>query len=73
MKYVVNRDEETGEIYFVARFSKNSLPEVWQAGEWVEQTSALISMLHDGLLEDITQIEAQNYIAKLMLKELQPA
>jgi hypothetical protein len=72
MQYVANRDEETREINFIARFSKTGLPEIWRDGKWVEQTSALIGMLHDGLLENITPVEAQNYIAKSKSKELQP-
>ena len=71
MQYVVMKDEDTEEVYFVARFIGNGLSEIWNEGVWEDKSHILISMLHDGLLENITEIEAQNYIAQLALKELQ--
>lgn len=71
MKYFVNRDEDTGEIGLLARFSSDGLPEVWRDGVWIEQTSTLISMMNEGLLDEISAVEAQNYLAKKAVKELQ--
>ncbi len=70
MQYILMKDEETSQIYFVGRFIRNGIGEIWEDGKW-KDFAPLIGMLQDGLLENITEIEAKNHIAQLALKELQ--
>lgn len=72
MKYVVMRDEETNEIDLVGRFKNKGVAEIWQDGKW-KSVSTLHSALLDGLLEDISETEAFELIAKKLSPELQTA
>lgn len=72
MQYVISRDEETGEIDLIGRFKKHAIGEIWQDGKWVHY-SYLISELHDGLLENITEAEAKKLIAERAVPQLQAA
>ena len=73
MKYVVMRDEETGEIVTLGRFHKNALTERYSIrGLWVEDNT-LESDLFDGLLEEISETEAKRIIATEFSQEKQAA
>lgn len=72
MEYVVEKDEETNEIYLIGRFKIKGTAEIWQNGKWVESSTLHSSML-DGLLEDISEAEAMELIAQKEAQELQVA
>ncbi len=62
MQYVVLKDEETGEVEIIGRFKKYGIGEIWQDNHW-QSDSSLISNLFDGLLENVSEIEALRLIA----------
>ena len=72
MEYVVEKNEETDEIYLIGRFKSKGVAEIWQNGKWVESSTLHSSML-DGLLEDISETEAMKLISQKETLELQAA
>jgi hypothetical protein len=73
MKYVVMRDEETGEIISLGRFHENALTERYSIqGFWISDNT-LESDLFDGLLEEISETEAIRLIATQFSCEKQAA
>jgi hypothetical protein len=62
MEYVVLRDEETGEIEKIGRFGDQFLQEKFHQGRWIWD-SFLDRELLDGLLEKISEAEAEKLIA----------
>ena len=62
MEYVILRDKETGEIEKLGRFGENWLQERFYRGEWVRD-EVLDRELLDGLLEEISEIEARKIVA----------
>ncbi len=60
--YVVLRDEETGEIEKVGRFRDGGITERFYEGKWLRD-HILYSELLDGLLEKISEAEAEKFIA----------
>lgn len=67
MGYVVLRDEETGEIEKVGHFREDGITERFANGKWVRD-NFLYSEMFDGLLEKISEAEAERLIA-LHLKQ----
>ncbi len=61
MEYVILRDEETGEIEKIGRFLENGLTEQFCDDHW-ESDSSLYSLMFDGLLEKISEAEAERLI-----------
>ena len=72
MEYVVEKNEETNEVYLIGRFKSKGIAEIWQNGKWVESSTLHSSML-DGLLEDISESEAMKLISQKRIQELQVA
>ena len=76
MKYVVMKDDETGEIMKIGRFSgkPNYLDEYYSplTDEWKEDNT-LYSNLLDGQLEEISEAEAKRIIATQFSREKQVA
>lgn len=70
-EYVVLKNEQTGEIEVLGRFH-NGIGEMFSAGKW-ETTWELNSLMFDGLLEDISEVDAQNLKAKMSVSQLQTA
>lgn len=68
MEYVILRDEETGEIEKLGRFGENWLQERFYQGEWIWD-EILYSELFDGLLEEISEEEAEKIIAQMLERE----
>ena len=72
MEYVIEKDEESNEVYLIGRFKGKGIAEIWQNGKWVASSTLHSSML-DGLLEDISEAEALKLISKKRTQELQVA
>ena len=72
MQYFVMKDEETGEIELIGRFRKFGIGESFLDDKW-SSDSQLIRLLHDGLLEEISETEAKDLIEKLKQPQLQAA
>ncbi len=73
MKYVVMKDEETGEIISLGRFHADALTERYSLqGCWVSDNT-LESDLFDGLLEEITEAEANRIIRTQFSRKKQVA
>lgn len=76
MKYVVMRDDKTDEILKIGRFSgkPDFVDEHYSLAknDWV-QDNTLLSDLYDGLLEEITEAEANRLIASEFSREKQAA
>lgn len=68
MGYVILRDEETGEIEKIGRFLENGLIEKFHHGEWVRD-NILYSELLDGLLEKVSEAEAEKIISQILKQE----
>lgn len=63
MQYVILRDEETDEVEVIGRFRKYGIGEIFFNDKW-ESNSLLYSLQFDGLLEEISEKEAQRLIAE---------
>ena len=61
MEYVVLRDERTGKIIKLGRFGGDFLQEKFHRGRWVWD-EVLDRQLHDGWLEQISEVEAEKII-----------
>ena len=76
MKYVVMKDDETGEIMKIGRFSgkPDYLDEYYSplSNTW-KKDNTLDSNLFDGLLEEISETEARRIIATQFSREKQAA
>lgn len=68
MEYVVLRNEETGEIEKIGRFTASGIAEQFRGDHW-ESDSSLYSLQFDGLLKDISKAEAEKIIARMLEKE----
>jgi hypothetical protein len=68
MEYVILRDEETGEIEKLGRFRETGVTERFYNGEWIRDR-ILYSEMFDGLVENISEIEAQKIIAQILKEE----
>lgn len=62
MEYVILRDEETGEIEKLGRFRDTGITERFYNGKWIRDR-ILYSELFDGLLEEISEVEAEKLVA----------
>ena len=70
-QYFVVRDGATNKVNLIARFA-DGVPELYKNGKW-KVNGFLISLLHDGRLEKITEAEAMNLIEERNSKHLQAA
>ncbi|HMS38660.1 MAG TPA: hypothetical protein PKE69_00300 [Pyrinomonadaceae bacterium] len=78
MKYVVLKDEITGEIEKLGRFrkDKNSVyifTETYFSGIGWEEDETLYNQLLDGHLQEISEVEARRIIATQFSREKQAA
>lgn len=78
MKYVVERDEKTGEIISLGRFRKDKktdyvFDEVYFPKSGWQPDNTLYSALLDGQLEEISEAEANQIIATQFSHEKQAA
>jgi len=62
MDYFILRDEETGEIEKIGRYGDDGIAESLRFGKWVEDY-VLDSEMFDGLLEQVSEAEAEKIIA----------
>lgn len=68
MEYVVLKSEKTGKVIKVGRFKENGLTESFRNGKWLRDR-ILYSELLDGLLEEISETEAEKIIAEILKQE----
>lgn len=68
MDYFILRDEETGEIEKIGRYRDNGIAESLRFGEWVRDR-VLDSEMFDGLLEQISETEAEKIITQMLKQE----
>lgn len=68
MEYVILRDEETGKIEKIGRFKDTGITERFYHGEWVSDR-ILYSEMFDGLLEEISEVEANKIITQILKQE----
>lgn len=78
MKYVLMKNDKTGEIMTLGRFGKDSktgfdFEEVYLPQSGWQQDNTLYSDLLDGLLEEISEAEANRIIATQFSREKQAA
>ncbi len=78
MKYVVVRNGKTGEIMTLGRFRKDEktgelFDEVYFPKSGWQEDNTLYSELLDGLLEEISEVEARRIIATKFSREKQAA
>jgi hypothetical protein len=70
-QYVVEKDKKSGVVEIIARFA-NGVPELYKNGKW-KVNGFLISLLHDGRLENITEAEAKKLILEKNSERLKAA
>ena len=68
MDYFILRDEETGEIEKIGRYRDNGIAESLRFGTWVRDR-ILDSEMFDGLLEQVSEAEAEKIIAEQLTRE----
>lgn len=68
MDYFILRDEETGEIEKIGRYRDNGIAESLRFGKWVRDR-ILDSEMFDGLLEQVSEAEAEKIIAEQLTRE----
>lgn len=78
MKYIILKDEETGEIEKLGRFRKNEksidiFTETYFPSTGWEKDETLYAQLLDGVLEEITEAEAKRIIATQFSREKKAA
>ena len=78
MKYVVMKNDKTGEVMTLGRFGKNGgtglgFEEIYLPQSGWQQDNTLYSDLLDGLLEEISEAEANRIIATQFSREKQAA
>ena len=78
MKYIVMKNDKTGEIMTLGRFGKNGetgfgFEEIYLPQSGWQQDNTLYSDLLDGLLEEISEAEAKRIIATQFSREKQAA
>lgn len=70
-QYVIEKDKESGIVHVIARFA-NGVSKLYKDGKW-KVNGFLISLLHDGRLENITEAEANKLILEKNSEQLQAA
>ena len=68
MDYFILRDEETGEIEKIGRYGDDGIAESLRFGEW-RRDRILDSEMFDGLLEQVSEVEAQKIIVQMLKEE----
>ncbi len=61
MDYFILRNQKTGEIIKIGRYGDDGIAESLRGGEWLRDR-ILDSEMFDGLLEEISEIEAKKII-----------
>lgn len=67
MDYIILRNEKTGTVIKIGRYGDDGIAESLRFGNWVRDR-ALDGEMFDGLLEQISETEAEKIIT-LMLKQ----
>lgn len=70
-QYVIVRDEITNQVQVIGRF-ENGLDEMFVDGKW-ESNGLLYSLQMDGLLEEVSEVEAMKLLSQKKSRQLQAA
>jgi hypothetical protein len=75
MKYVVMKDRTTGEILMLGRFGgkPDHIDEIYLPGSGWQRDNSLYGDLFEGLLEEVSEAEADKIIETQFPKEKQAA
>lgn len=68
MEYVVLRNQKTGEVIKIGRFREDGIAESFRFGKW-RRDRVLDSEMFDGLLEDISEAEAEKIMVQMLEQE----
>lgn len=68
MEYVILRNEKTGKVEKIGRFDENGIAEQFSQNKW-QSDSSLYSLMFDGLLEEISEAEAEKIVAQQLDRE----
>ncbi len=68
MDYFILRDEETGKVIKIGRYRNDGIAESLRFGDWVRDR-VLDSEMFDGLLEQISETEAEKIITQMLKEE----
>ncbi len=68
MDYFILRNQKTGEIIKIGRYGDDGIAESLRFGEW-RRDRVLDSEMFDGLLEQVSEAEAEKIIALMRRQE----
>ncbi|MEZ5424662.1 MAG: hypothetical protein R2747_00230 [Pyrinomonadaceae bacterium] len=68
MDYFVLRDQKTGEVIKIGRYGDDGIAESLRFGVWVRDP-VLDSEMFDGLLEKVSEKEAEEIISEIIERE----
>ncbi len=68
MDYFILKDEKTGKVIKIGRYRDDGIAESMRFGKWVRDR-VLDSEMFDGLLEQISEAEAEKIIALQLRQE----
>ena len=68
MDYFIKRNHKTDEIIKIGRYREDGIAESLRSGEW-RRDRVLDSEMFDGLLEQISEAEAEKIIAHILKQE----
>ncbi len=68
MDYFIMKNDETGEIEKIGRYGNDGIAESLRCGEW-RRDRVLDSQMFDGLLEQISETEAEKIITLQTTRE----
>ena len=68
MDYLILRNEKTGKVIKIGRYGNDGIAESLHIGNW-ERDRVLDSEMLDGLLEQISETEAEQIITQMLKQE----
>ena len=68
MDYFILRNEKTGKVIKIGRYGNDGIAESLRFGNW-ERDRVLDSEMFDGLLEQISETEAEKIITQILEQE----
>ena len=68
MDYFILKNEKTGEVIKIGRYGDDGIAESLRFGDW-RRDRVLDGEMFDGLLEQISETEAEKIIARMLKQE----